>query len=363
MDATADRAEKLARLDRVLEEADLAAVWLAHADDFGWLLGGDNLVNHRNPDGVAAVGYDGDGLTVLTTNIEAPRLREEEVPVDVTVEAFPWHDSSLEAEIAARTDGPYGADVPLANAAELDPTTFRMPLTSRDVERSRALGRDVAAGLEAACLTADPTDAERDVAAMTAAELRRRGIQAPVALVGGERRAPVHRHFTPTDEPIGGYALVSVSATRGGLWVSATRTIAFDPPEWLAERTERAQQVDAAVIRATETASTAGEAFAAIQDAYAAVGEPDEWREHHQGGASGYAGREWIATPDHPGTVHRPQTYAWNPTIRGAKSEDTVLVTDDGVELLTTTGEWPTVGVEPAGGGEPLDRHDVLVQE
>ena len=360
MDAIADRTEKLARLDRVMDEHDLATVWLAHADNFGWLLGGDNLVNHRNPEGVGAIGYDGDELTVLTTNIEAPRLRDEEVPAEVTVDSFPWHDSSLGAEIAARTDGPFGADVALPDAQTIDPTTFRMPLTERDIERSRSLGRDVAAGLEAACRVAEPDDNERDVAAAISAELQSRGIQPPVVLVGGGSRAPVHRHFTPTDARLGEYALASVSATRGGCWVSTTRTIALDPPEWLADRTTKAQQVDVAVIRATQTASTAGEAFSALQDAYTAVDEPDEWREHHQGGASGYAGREWVATPDHAGRVHRPQTYAWNPTVRGAKSEDTVLVTDDGVEVLTTTGEWPTTNVEPAGGGEPLDRHDIL---
>jgi hypothetical protein len=32
---------------------------------------------------------------------------------------------------------------------------------------------------------------------------------------------------------------------------------------------------------------------------------------------------------------------AWNPTIRGAKSEETALVAGRRVELLTHTGCWP----------------------
>jgi hypothetical protein len=39
--------------------------------------------------------------------------------------------------------------------------------------------------------------------------------------------------------------------------------------------------------------------------------------------------------------------YAWNPTVQGSKSEDTYLVTADGVENLTATGDWPTRSVEP----------------
>ena len=37
------------------------------------------------------------------------------------------------------------------------------------------------------------------------------------------------------------------------------------------------------------------------------------------------------------------QAFAWNPNIRGAKTEDTVLVRNGAVELLTATPELPTV--------------------
>jgi hypothetical protein len=52
--------------------------------------------------------------------------------------------------------------------------------------------------------------------------------------------------------------------------------------------------------------------------------------------------------------------YAWNPTVAGAKSEDTVLVTDEGFETLTETGEWPTRAVDSVWGETTLDRPDVL---
>jgi hypothetical protein len=45
------------------------------------------------------------------------------------------------------------------------------------------------------------------------------------------------------------------------------------------------------------------------------------------------------------------QAFAWNPSIVGAKSEDTVLVSARGVEVLTATSkDWPTIeGKCPAG--------------
>jgi hypothetical protein len=98
--------------------------------------------------------------------------------------------------------------------------------------------------------------------------------------------------------------------------------------------------------------------FDAIREAYADAGHPEEWEAHHQGGATGYAGREWIATPDSDAPVVSPAAYAWNPTVKGAKSEGTLLVDDETVERLTATGQWPTTTVSV--DGLELARPDVL---
>jgi len=179
-------------------------------------------------------------------------------------------------------------------------------------------------------------------------------------LVGGSERAQRYRHFTPSDAPLGDYALVSVTAERAGLYASMTRTVAFDAPEWLEERHRAAARVEATALAATEAAAagdldgsdaappnTAGAVFAAIREAYGVAGFADEWKRHHQGGAAGFAAREWIATPESEEPVRQPMGYAWNPTVRGTKSEDTHLVGPDRTETLTKTGQWPTHEVEP----------------
>jgi Xaa-Pro aminopeptidase len=125
----------------------------------------------------------------------------------------------------------------------------------------------------------------------------------------------------------------------------------------------------AATRRAAREGGTASDVFTDVQAAYDRAGWPDEWQHHHQGGAAGYAGREWIATPTADDTVHTPMAYAWNPTVQGAKSEDTVLVTADGFEVLTATGDWPSVEVSPdesvvgdaeAAESPTIPRHEIL---
>ena len=58
-------------------------------------------------------------------------------------------------------------------------------------------------------------------------------------------------------------------------------------------------------------------------------------------------------------SIEAPMAYAYNPTVRGAKSEDTVLVTDDGVEVLTRTGGWPARTVSSCASAFTIDRHAV----
>jgi Xaa-Pro aminopeptidase len=378
---------KQERLDAYLAERGLEAVWFARPNSFAWLTGGSNVVDREGEVGVAAVGYDGDGLEVLTTNIEGQRLRDEELPSDVPVAEFDWHEASLAEALADHGPTPAAADFDVPGFESVDASPLRQPLTDDDVEAYRELGRETAQAVESVCRELRPGDAESEVASALRVALSARGIEAPVALVGGAERAQSYRHYTPTDAELGGYALVSVTAERDGLHASATRTVAFEGEldeeslDELRNRHRAACTVEATALAAThevasgdsrsgEVANAGGEArevFAAIRDAYEAVGHPGEWREHHQGGAAGFAGREWVATPDATETVTTPMAYAWNPTVQGAKSEDTVLVRGQGAdspfEVLTDTASWPTMAVSTRRYDLELERPDVLVTE
>ncbi|MFC7079693.1 M24 family metallopeptidase [Halorussus caseinilyticus] len=366
---------KQERLDAYLAENDLEAVWFARPNSFAWLTGGNNVVDREGDVGVAAVGYDGDGLEVVTNNIEADRLRDEELADDVPVTEFDWYDRSLAEAVADRTADPAAADFDVPGAESLDASPLRQPLTDDDIERYRELGRETAEAVEAVCRELQPGDVESEVASALRVALSARGIEAPVALVGGSERARKYRHYTPRDVELGEYALVSVTAERDGLHASTTRTVAFESEmddadlNELGERHHAARIVETTALGATQAvAGLSGDptsVFQAIQAAYEHLGHADEWERHHQGGAAGFAGREWIGAPemDESAEVTTPMAYAWNPTVQGAKSEDTVLVTDEGFEVLTDTGRWPTTVVDAYDYDAVIERPDVLVRE
>jgi Xaa-Pro aminopeptidase len=177
-------------------------------------------------------------------------------------------------------------------------------------------------------------------------------------LVSGEPRR-AFRHPLPTAGPLGEWVMLVVCARRHGLIANATRWVRFTPPSSEQQDADRRiRAVETAFLGATRPGTTLGEVLAAGTAAYAEHGfAADEWTRHHQGGPTGYAGRDPVATPGSPLPVVTGQAFAWNPSGPGVKSEDTVLLGPGGLEVLTADGVWPT-SPDPLG----LPRPDVLLR-
>jgi hypothetical protein len=86
---------------------------------------------------------------------------------------------------------------------------------------------------------------------------------------------------------------------------------------------------------ATRQGRTLAQAFEDCRRFYAEAGFPEGWRDHHQGGMTGYASREVIATRGTQQEIREDQAFAWNPSLVGAKAEETFVLRHDGPEILT----------------------------
>jgi antitoxin VapB len=151
-----------------------------------------------------------------------------------------------------------------------------------------------------------------------------------------------YKHAVPRGKRLKQYGMLNLCSRKWGLAISITRFIYFGAlPAELAARFESAAHVNAALLNASRVGATSAESFKVAQDAYAAQGFPGEERFHHQGGATGYGEREWVATPSGTEVVVDNQAFAWNPSIRGGKVEDTVILRDGVIENLTATPELP----------------------
>lgn len=63
-----------------------------------------------------------------------------------------------------------------------------------------------------------------------------------------------------------------------------------------------------------------------------------------------------IATPGHDLRLEEGMILAWNPSLAGAKVEDTFLLLDGGLENLTEDPHWPKVMVHGRARPALLER-------
>ncbi|HEU4753109.1 MAG TPA: M24 family metallopeptidase, partial [Armatimonadota bacterium] len=269
------------------------------------------------------------------------------------VHEFPWWSSSLvdEArrlvpEAALLSDLP-GVGRPLSPAEGM---RLRNPLLPEERERYRRLGEDVGVILTHGAFHCRPGLSEHQLAGMLGGGLMDFGITPAVTLVAVDERVYTRRHPLPTGKRLERYAMLVVGGRRHGLHLSATRLVHFGPvPEELRRRVEACARVDARLIHATRPGTPLAGLFRIARESYTAGGFPDEWEQHHQGGPTGYAGRDLRVTEQSPGEVQLHQAFAWNPSLTGAKSEDTILVTEAGPEVLSRTPDLPELEVEIEG--------------
>jgi antitoxin VapB len=281
----------------------------------------------------------------FTTENEAPRQHDEELgALDFEPVLFPWWADETAAAAAKLAGGPLGSDTPGAGLTLVNLYPLRAALQESEIERYRWLGAETAAATVEAINEVEPGLSEYDLEAITASGLLRRGILPSVALYAVDERIFKYKHAVPRGKRLKQYAMLNLCARKWGLAISITRFIHFGTlPSELAARFDSAAHVNAALLNASRVGASSAELFKVAAEAYAAQGFPGEERFHHQGGTTGYGEREWVATPTGSEVVENNQAFAWNPSIRGGKVEDTVILRDGVIENLTPTPELPVL--------------------
>jgi Xaa-Pro dipeptidase len=340
-------AAKLERVRAVLRQRGDAGAALITRRNFAWLTaGGDNHVLDFSENGLATILVTADDVVVLTTIIEAARVRDEEVAgLPVEVIGLPWErPEALAEEIRRRVRGTVADDAML----EEDLRPLRMVLTPAEQARLSHVGNRTSRAVTRTLAGVRPGDLETVVAKRLDLALAAEGIVAPIILVASDERIPRYRHPIPKPKPIVGSVMLVVGAEQGGLTVAMTRIawLGRRPDPDIVRRHAAATRVHAAFRQATRVGATLGDVMTAGIAAYRAEGFDDEWRLHHQGGPIGYQGRELLATPTSASVIGDGMAFAWNPSITGTKVEDTLILQGDRQVIVTRDPDWP---VDEAG--------------
>ena len=337
---------KINILRAMLDEYGVDALLLRRVSSFAWATcGAASYVNSATTEGAASLVITREHLYLVTNNIEAPRLELEENLAEQGWEfqITPWDNS--QTALQAFTSGMLiASDVSLPGAKDIaiEISRLRSHLAPEETVRFRELGQACAESVTSAAQRIHPGMSEFHMAGLLAFEAQQRGIQPIVNLVGTDKRTYFYRHPLPTGKQLEKYAMLVLSGRRSGLVCSITRLVHFGPmPDDLRHRILATAQVNATLIANSRSGCCLADILDQGKQAYANVGFPDEWRQHHQGGITGYEPREQLATPVSAELISEGQVLAWNPSIAGAKMEDTILVGPRSNEILTSTPLWP----------------------
>jgi len=349
----ADVAARLALLRDALAQAgtDAGALRLRGADWLAWATAGAAM--EPGAQAGAELLVTADEACILTDEADAPRLRAalvqgEGVAGPFTFHIAPWAEPELNDTYALGAAGGRAvlSDVPqrageLALPAQLATLlrVRRAVLRTADQERYRALGRDAAVAVGEALRAARPDWSDHELAGACAHALWRRGIE-PVLLLAA-------------CEPRGKRAQLAVSARRHGLHAHLVRSVAFGPLTDDERSVQQALlQLEATGLDAVRPGQSLAAVYHALDAGYRHANQPDAIRAGRQGGVTGYAVHELVATPSTATGIEAGMAIALQPGFAGARAGDTFLLGAQGLENLTVDPNWPVQTI--AGRARPV---------
>jgi len=357
--------EKERRVRELLRAKNLKALLLKRQANFSWMTcGGLNLVGITTEVGATTLLITENSKFLISNVIEAPRMIEEEglEKQGFVMKTFPWFEDQ---EVAIVKDllgeDPLGSDVPFPNAQMMaeDIARLRCSFTPEEQKRYRWLGKRVSLALERTMMKVKKGEKESAVVGRLCKELWKDRIDPITLMSAADNRISKFRHPIPTEKKVEKYLMVSVIARKWGLIVSLTRFVHLGKlSEELKRKYEANVFVECTMMAHSRPGTPAKEVLQKAIDAYKEKGYPEEWKFHHQGGSIGYTGRDYRVNFRTPDIIQENQAFTWNPSITGTKSEDTILATSKGPEMITHPILYPTLSLNVAS--IPFNRPAIL---
>lgn len=316
-----------------------SAILLTQPPTLSWLLGGRMQIGIAGSGAVCTAVVNDAEVVLVTTNIEARRLAEEEVGPVPRILACPWADGAAMAGAIAGAAGPN----PLR---ETDCAAAVQALRTCLAPQQEAEAAEVAVlcsrAMEETIPLLRPGMTEFEISGALAGRAIAHGLIPNVLFTPTDGHIARYRHALSGEKKLEKLVMLSMGAQKNGLYASITRFVCFGAPDPATlDAQDKACRLAAALYTLTRPGAVYADLYETLAGQYAALGVPDELALHHQGGLGGFQTRENRLTPDLPGGVRAHELYAWNPSVTGFKSEDMLLVGEEGNRVLTLTPAFP----------------------
>jgi Xaa-Pro dipeptidase len=359
---------KLQRILQLMEKEAYDAVVIGTQTNFSWLTcGGSSRVLLTSDIAAAYLVIEKDARYVVAYTMDGPRHLDEELEGMGFEPIFlRWFENSMEDAVLGLLKGKnILSDIPLGGA-DVSMKQFyglHYPLTEWDIDRYRSIDQDAEKIVRKVVDQTKPGMLETEVEALLTSEFSKADYFPIVLLVGSDERLFKYRHPIPKPKKIDRYLMLILAMRKYGLNAVLTRSVYFGDqlPDEISDKYEAAS-----IIAANSIAhSVPGTEFSSIlkmqKELYTETGFPEEWKNHFQGGITGYVVNDSSLCLDPDAVMADKQTFNWFVTITGVNTEDTYLSQGSEGEILTTTGAWPLKPYE-ARNGKTVNLPEILLK-
>lgn len=360
---------KLERVRAMLCEKDMEALLLQLHPNFSWITAGSkNFVANCFDTGATAILITANACFAICNVIEAPRLINEEYLPELGFEvlSYPWQVNRMEEYVAKYVSSieKVVSDVPLGKAAVRNDwiKPLRLHFTENEIARYMYLGDKLSEAIEAYLPTIRPGMTEFEVAGGLSEAIWPYGIEQVMHLVSFDERANAYRHALPTNKKLEHNVIVSINGRYKGL-ITTTSRMAYigEPPKDFVKQYEDCAEMECLTASMAKIGEDELTMYETLRQAYIDRGYPTMFDKHGQGGCQGYWPREYMITPDSHQKVEANKAYCFNPVVDGTKTEDSFIVTEDGLLLITHPITFPKLTY--TFNGVTLERPGLLVIE
>ncbi len=359
----AEAENKRALLRGWMEARDLDGIVISRRDQFAWITcGGDNHVLKNSELGFANAVITPHKHYLVAYTMDAERILDEQVPNQgYELVSLHWFEGDVYLAAKKLAGKKVGSDTPLPDTVDINRelSLLHYPLSDLEIERCRWLGVQVAEVIEKIAYEIRPGQTEEEIACRLHEEHLRKGIELDVLIVGSDERIFRYRHPLPTSKKVDRYVLLHPAARRWGLHANVSRSVYFGQPSLEVQNAYRAaSSIEARILSRLRERVSFSEILSWQKTWYAELGFADEWKNHFQGGPTGYVVVDALRNQTET-KVQVNQAFDWFITVTGAKVEELALLTHNGIELVSHLPSWP--GIVSVVEGKVLAVPDILI--
>ncbi|MBE0450283.1 MAG: M24 family metallopeptidase [Clostridia bacterium] len=340
MDRLSDFRIKIDAIRSILKTKGFDGIEIKSQTNFSYVTRGRGFIGLASVMACASLFITNNRVVLVGENIDAQRIFDEQLlsNPDIDLMIFPWDEPDHRNVIVES----FAKNLKIATEVDLEHELYeiRTRLSEYDMDAFRELGKEAATIIENICKQLKKGIREYELAGEISKQLWEKNIEPITLLVAFDGRGQKYRHPVMVENRLENYALVGICGRRNGLIVSLTRDVLLKHDAEIMDHHSKCIRVNASFWNKLKPGTSVSEVFAAGVAQYGIEGYPLEYKEHHQGGLTGFIPRELRASFESKHVIRSGEAYAFNPTLKSAKVEDTVLVTNNGLEILTYTGNY-----------------------